>query len=149
MKDEQWKEIQNFKREEFNRPEKMDFDHIKKLDQMRQNLGFSMAITSDWRASSRSTHGQGIATDVVFPTRNTSDLYYLYVEAERHNFSGIGIYPHWKWQGNVIGGLHLDSRPLDDEKYKGRGARWICILKDGKQEYLPFTWENMMRYIII
>jgi hypothetical protein len=144
MKDQDWKKLKHFNKSEFNHPEKMDLEHLIKLDKMRQNIGFPIIVTSDYRANDSGTHGEGLATDVIFPTRDLSDLYYLYCEAERHNFSGIGIYPHWHYNGIILGGLHLDSRPLEN----GRGSRWIAILKDGEQKYIKFSWENMTRYVI-
>lgn len=147
MQNHDWKNIKHFSKSEFNSPEKMSYAHIKRLDKFRDNILTSVNITSDYRESETSMHGKGIATDIVFPKMPLDKLYYLYLEAERHNFTGIGIYPHWYYgsKDNIIGGLHLDSRPPEN----GRGSRWICIMKDGKQVYLPFTWENMTRYVIL
>jgi uncharacterized protein YcbK (DUF882 family) len=142
----EWKKFKYFVKEEFNSPEKMAFAHIKRLDKFRDNIQTPIIVTSDFRESDTSIHGKGLATDIVFPKMNLDKLYYLYLEAERHNFTGIGIYPHWQLDGKIIGGLHIDSRPPSN----GRGARWICIKDEtGKQIYLPFTWENMTRYVIL
>ena len=144
MQKTDWKKFKHFQEAEFKHPDKMSFAHIKRLDSFRDNIKTQVLVTSDWRDSETSMHGKGIATDVMFPDMSPSKLYYLYLEAERHNFTGIGIYPHWVLNGKMVGGLHVDSRPPEN----GRGARWICIKVDGKQEYLPFTWENMTKYVI-
>lgn len=145
MRSFDWKKFKHFKPSGFKHPEKMVYAHILRLDKMRENIKTPIIITSDYRESDTSMHGKGLATDIVFPEMKLDKLYYLYLEAERHNFTGIGIYAHWTLDGKVIGGLHVDSRP----PVNGRGARWICIKDENeKQIYLPFTWENMTRYVI-
>ena len=137
-----WKNIKHFRKEEFNHPKRMAYAHVKRLDKFRDNLGSSIIITSDYRESETSMHGKGLATDIIAP--KITNLFEFYLEAERFNFTGLGIYPHWQLNGNVIGGLHVDSRSPKN----GRGARWICILVNGKQEYITLNQENLQRYII-
>lgn len=144
MEKKDWKSIKHFEASEFNNPKRMVYAHVRRVDRLRQNIGFPILITSDFRDGDDGEHGKGLATDLIFPTLDLDKLYYLYLEAERHGFTGIGIYPHWEYKGKIIGGLHVDSRSPKN----GRGARWICIMQDGKQEYISFTWENMTRYVI-
>jgi hypothetical protein len=67
-----------------------------------------------------------------------------YLEAERYNFGGIGFYVDWKINGELKGGLHLDSRKLD--KY-GRGARWLSYKdENGKRRYISLDRKNLMNY---
>tara|TARA_R110000803_G_C11989469_1_gene321846 strand:+ start:8611 stop:9018 length:408 start_codon:yes stop_codon:yes gene_type:complete len=131
-----WSKLEYFKKEEFNHPEQMDSIHLVKIDILRANIGESIKITSDFREGDDGYHGKGLATDLQCPKIG---LYEFYQQAERHNFNGIGIYPHWNTPG-----IHVDSRPL----IGGMGARWICIKVDGKQKYIALNEDNLKKYIL-
>ncbi len=144
MQKDDWKKLKYFVPEEFDYPSRMSLDHLLKLDTLRACTS-SIIITSDYRPNDNGTHGRGIATDIIFSGKKREELLDLYIEIERHNFAGIGIYPHWKIDGEEVGGFHLDSRPLKS----GCGARWLCILVNGKQEYIALNKKNLLRYPII
>lgn len=131
-----WNEIEYFKKSEFSCPDKMDMNHVRRIDILRANIGESIKVTSSYREGDKGQHGKGLATDLQCPKL---DLYAFYLQAEKHNFNGIGIYPHWNTPG-----IHVDSRPL----VGGRGARWICINLSGEQEYIAMDEENLKKYIL-
>lgn len=131
-----WNDIEHFRPAEFNSPFDMDINHIKKIDILRSNIGQSIKVTSDFRKDDDGQHGKGLATDLQCPKIS---LYEFYLEAEKHNFNGIGIYPHWNTSG-----IHVDSRRLRG----GMGARWICIKVDGIQKYIEMNGENLKKYIL-
>ena len=93
---------------------KVDHDHVKKLQQLRDDLGSSIKITSGYRCPDHnesvggvknSTHVGGFATDIQVKD-NTPDE--VADAAETLGFGGIGRYDTF---------THIDSR-LDE------GARW-------------------------
>lgn len=138
-----WSNIKYFDKSEFSQPEKMNEFHIESLDLFRHNIEKRVIVTSSFRDNDEGTHGNGLATDIMVPDWNGT-LLELYLEAERHGFTGIGVYPHWSFKGKTIGGLHLDSRAPK----MGRGARWIRIDVAGEQAYISLNQENIKRYLL-
>lgn len=95
-------------------------------------------ITSGYRpADGGSQHSQGLAIDIVFDS--SMPLMDIYLAAERLNFNGIGVYPHWRIAGKEVGGLHLDMRGLPV-------ARWMGVLESGKQVYQGLNKSNLKKY---
>ena len=93
---------------------KVDQDHVDKLQQLRDDLGSSISITSGYRCPEHnadvggvknSTHVAGFATDIQVKDLDPDEVADA---AESLGFSGIGRYDSF---------THLDSRA--DE-----GARW-------------------------
>lgn len=116
---------------------RMNRELIEELDDFRDYLGFPLYVTSAYRHLDQGQHGKGNAVDVVCPDIHFFDLY---LKAERFDFGGIGIYPHWFWKrkNNIVGGLHIDKR--------ANHARWLCIKIDGKQQYFGLNYENLIDY---
>ena len=100
-----------------------------------------------------SFHYKALAVDILIVNPQRS-LFEYYLDAERFNFSGIGVYPHWKYGDAQVGGLHLDRRPLIE---RGRSARWLGVKvtkeKDGKsvfqQHYIGFNLANLKKYKLV
>lgn len=144
---ENFKGIKNFKPSEFSEPEKMSPKLLKLLDALRDYLGRPIVITSstEGKHSKNSQHYLGKAVDIIVPNYRGS-LLSLYLLVERFNFTGIGLYPDWKYNGKRIGGLHLDVRDEINEQ----GARWIGKLqRDGSQKYLPLTTATLVKTRIV
>lgn len=91
------------------------------------------------------------ATDIVIPDYEKSP-FDLILDATRFGFTGLGYYPHWKFNGKTVGGLHVDSRPLKwdlDETINYSHSRWMGVLDEkGKQIYIPLTFHNLLKYQI-
>lgn len=130
-------------------PSKMSRDLLVKLDDLRDHLGSPLKVTSGFRIKEGSQHANGFAVDVIAPTLEWN-LHDFYLQAERFGFNGIGVYPHWKINGKVIGGLHLDIRT-------GTSARWMGVMVkrivDGNekyvQEYVGLTSANLKAWGVV
>lgn len=116
---------------------------IDNLKDLQAFIKVPIIITSALRPGDPAEHGRGLALDVMVPTYPGA-LLDLYLAAERFDFSGIGVYPEWRYNGNKIGGLHLDLRAAD------YGARWLGI-KDSKGNnlYLALSSENLRKHGVI
>ena len=132
-------------------PDKMDSELLMKLDDLREFVGMPIFVTSGYRDGDPKEHGKGVAADVVCPNLSILDFY---LAAERFAFRGLGLYPHWSWDGIVTGGLHLDTRNLGTRigthhtEYKG--ARWFCYKDEsGKQIYTVLNKENLKKHNVI
>lgn len=148
---ENWDKLKHFKSTEFVEPAKMKEDFLLRLDEFRDFIKSPQIITFSTNGSHTegSQHYQGLATDNVFPEWKGS-LFGLYLIAEQFGFTGIGIYPKWRYNGNIIGGLHLDYRRL----HNYRGARWIGLRErqeNGNYEnmYYGLSAKNLKKFRII
>ena len=126
-----WKSLKYFKADSkldnWGDPAKMDSFLLMFLDEFREAVGSPLIVTSGYRGGDPAQHGLGRAVDVVAPEWGGS-LFDLYLMAERFNFSGIGIYRDWLYNGKKLGGLHLDTRLiLGSNNAELKGARWTCI----------------------
>ena len=140
MSEQDWKRLKYFNKHEFGAPDKMSKEHLYRLDLFRDKLNTPIKITSDYRHGDSGSHGNGIATDCMFPLIKFEDLFDVFLQAERFDFGGIGIYKGWELKGKMLGGLHLDSRDQLE------GARWICVKENGKQSYYAFTLDNLKKF---
>ncbi len=123
-------------------PAKMDPILLIKLDKLRESAGSQIVVTSGYRAGDPRTHGEGIAVDIIFP-RADFDLFHAYLLAERQGFNGIGVYPHWEFNGYPVGGLHLDIRDKD--------ARWMGVKYTAlsEQRYVPLNRNTLEQYGVL
>jgi uncharacterized protein YcbK (DUF882 family) len=125
-------------------PSKISRDLLLKLNAFREFIGKPIYVTSGYRAgNSSSEHSRGLAVDIVCPG---IPLLQLYLAAERFDFKGIGVYPNWKYQGQIVGGLHLDVRTL----HTPYGDRWLGI-KDykGQNQYLELSAQSLKLHGVI
>jgi hypothetical protein len=136
--------------------------HLFRLYDFRVYLGMPIYVTAGVKTSGhakksyhyRETDNSGnvirqpCATDIIIPDYENSP-FDLIMDACRF-FNGIGYYPHWKFSGITFGGLHVDSRPhgLDaDGTLNYKRAQWMGIIgENGKQRYIPLTFENLIKY---
>ena len=106
----------------------MSDEFMKKLDQLREDMGFPFKITSAYRCPEHpiearkkapGAHTSGRAVDIGV----TGDKAYRLIEgAIELKFKGIGI--KQKGQGRFI---HLDD--IDPDKYEGIPRPWIWSYK--------------------
>lgn len=114
---------------------------VDKVDLFCQEIGSRFIVTSgtggihkaDW-------HSKGLAVDGIpeCVIANPHKLFDCFIAASRMGFGGIGIYPYWRYNGSVVGGLHLDVRPATFTAY------WMGIEDAArKQSYIELTYENL------
>lgn len=153
-----WDKLRYFSRESkvdnWGDPSLIDFEHLKRLDDFRHFVGVPIYVTAGVNTSghsSKSFHypeNGACATDIMLPDYE-GNIIDLTLDALRFGFHGLGVYPHWKFNGEMIGGLHVDSRPLkwdQDETLNYRQARWMGVLRDGKQVYIPLSYKNLLKH---
>lgn len=149
-----WKNLRYFKPtskyDNWGDPVAIDETLLHRLDNFRHFIGHPVYVTSGVRnneSSKRSYHHPvkgACAVDVVIPDYEKT-AFDLVLDAMRFGFNGVGFYPHWKWQGNVVGGLHLDTRKTVND----RSAQWMGVLSpEKKQVYIGLSFLNLMKYAI-
>lgn len=137
--------LKYFKASEFSFPELMCPKFLTKLDHFREFLGSRLIITSSNSGlhCQNSYHYQNIAVDVMAP--DITSLIDFWIAAEKFNFSGIGLYPDWKYIGNIHGGLHIDDRPIINH-----GARWMCKINEKfEKKYFKLSHDNLSELYLI
>lgn len=140
-----WEKLKYFKQtENWGEPDKMDEALLLKLDQLRELVKEPININCGTQGEhvTNSLHYQGKAVDICFPESRKPLIDYYFL-AERIGFGGIGIYPYWRYDNQIIGGLHLDTRSVSI------ASRWIGVMINGKTQYLSFNWDNLKNYKIV
>lgn len=153
-----WEKLRYFKPDSridrFGDPGAIADDLLLRLDDFRHWLGVPVYVLHGVKTQGHSptsyhyVENGACAVDVVVPDYKDSGIN-LVLDATRFGFTGIGYYPHWKWNGVKCGGLHLDTRPLkwdSDETLNYNHARWMGVMKDGVQIYIPLEADNIMAY---
>jgi len=163
--DKTWDKVNRYfrknSRDNWGDTKAIDDEHLLRLYDFRKWLGVPIHVTHGVKTTGHSTKSyhyprkdkEGIlrayATDIVIPKYKSSP-FDLILDATRFGFTGIGYYPHWRWDGVIVGGLHLDSRPLKwdpDETKNYSHSRWLGVLNDeGKQVYIGLSFENLLEY---
>lgn len=150
-----WLALKHFKKygtsDKWGNPDKLDATLLLKLDDLREFMGMPIQVTSGWRENDPREHGKGLALDIVCPG---ADLFSFYLAAERFQFPGLGVYPHWQWDGITVGGLHVDQRVLGvrigSHNTEFKGARWFCFKNESSvQVYTTLNKENLKRFGVI
>lgn len=139
-------EAKHFKKGEFFNYDKMNVELLKKLDLLKEKLNTTVIVTSSnnpaQEHSDKSQHYLNNAVDVVFP-KWTGKLGDMLDAIDQCGFTGIGVYPHWSYNGKKIGGFHLDVRPTKVV------ARWMGVKINGVQKYIQWNDQNLKKYSII
>ena len=136
------------KKEAWGDPLKMEPEFLLELHAARKfiNEPFYILQGTQGKHASKSQHYLGLACDFIIDAPRKHPLDIL-IALERFDFTGIGYYPHWKYDGRVTGGWHLDKRKI--EPY-GFGARWMGILlEDGNQTYVDLSYKNLVKFGVI
>lgn len=154
---ETWEKARYFRpdsNDNWGDPDAISDEHILRLDDFRHFIGVPIIVTagvSHSGHSKRSFHYKengACATDQVIPDYEGTP-FDLIMDALRFGFHGLGYYPHWRYNGKKVGGLHLDCRPLQwdsDFTQNYRQSRWMGVMRDGKQVYIPLTYQNLKKY---
>lgn len=151
------KETKNFKRnskvDNYGDFEKLSPDLLFKAQELRELIDSPLIITSGFRADSLTQHGKGLALDLMAPEYTKQNgLLELYLKAEKVGFTGLGVYPYWKYQGQLRGGIHVDIRELQSGQLN---ARWMGVLindhdpLDRRQQYIELSYYNLRKYKVI
>lgn len=121
-------------------PSKMSSQLLFELESFCKEYGLLPFITSGCGGThiEGSYHYQGLALDVMFPGVTLKELPDLLINVMRYNFTGIGMYSTWKYDGKHIGGFHLDVRPTKTK------ALWLR----GAGDYLPMKFETIKKLFL-
>lgn len=161
-----WQELQYFKRKEnWGDPNKVDPKLLYLIDAYRKEIDIPHYVSScvkyndEYSAHYPNQYGHSEAVD-LFPLlagQHHITLCDCLLVATRYPFSGIGVYPYWRYtrrgaNGDImeIGGIHLDiSTRRVMRPYRSTG-QWIGIpTHGGAKLYLPLTkWELKKHGII-
>ncbi len=137
---DQWATIKHFKPSEaWGDPLAMHFDLLCRLDAWREFIGKEVIIscgTSGIHAKD-SEHYTGEAVDCLVPEMHVLDQF---ISSCRFGFKSIGVYPGWKLNGKVVGGLHLGVR---SRVYM---AQWIGCEVGDDFIYDALTFRNLRAY---
>lgn len=130
MTNEQWAKIKHFKPQggldQFGDPGLMDAHLVTMLDQFREYIGRPCLVTSGTQGihSLNSLHYSGRAIDFVVDCGDRS-RFDVFLELSRFPFTGIGVYPDWKWEGRArVIGFHVDNRAITYTDGRVQ-ARWL------------------------
>ena len=156
--DETWSKLKFFKKDSnvdiWGDTNAINDTLLQRLDDFRGWLGVPIFVTAGVKGTGHATKSFHYATngacavDVIIPDYMESP-FDLIMDATRFGFTGIGYYPHWRWKGEMAGGLHLDTRPLRwdaDGTNNYSHSRWMGVLVDGKQTYIELDFQNMLKY---
>lgn len=113
---------------------------LAELQNLANKVG-DLIVTSGLRTGDPGQHGLGLAADIVVPAY-AGQLLDLYITSERFSWKGIGVYPDWQYNGQVIGGLHLDLRA-------GPPARWMGLGRGKDNKYIALSSENLKKYGVV
>jgi len=163
---ETWNKLEFFRPDsaidKWGDPNEIDDEHVLRLDDFRRYINCPVFVTagvkssghskSSWHYGRKDAQGRWMhkpcATDIIMPEYKKGPID-LILDATRFGFTGIGYYVHWKFADKVVGGLHVDSRPLtwdNDFTLNYSNSRWLGILVDGVQKYIPLTYDNIIKY---
>lgn len=143
----EWNRVKFFKpTDNWGEVERIVPNLVYELDKFRTLVGSPVMITCGTQGTheENSEHYKGRAVDIIVPDRKPSDLLDLALSALRLGFTGVGVYPKWKYNGKVTGGLHLDIREA------AQRAFWMGVpTPDGRQTYVALNRENLIRHGIL
>ncbi len=152
MTEADWAGLKHFKiTENWGEPEKMNRGLIYELDAFRDFISTSLFVVcgTNKHHLADSMHPSGNAVDVMFPEKSLKELFGIFLSATRFKFMGIGLYPGWHYDGNVIGGLHLDCRS------EAHRALWMGVNEPEpisgiiKQTYVSMDPNNLKKYGLV
>jgi len=122
---------------------------IRFLDDLREKANSPIFVSSSNSKGkgihvTNSQHYLGNAVDIIF-TKWSGTFEELIAIIEKIGFTGIGIYPHWHYNGKTVVGFHLDVRPT------AKVARWVGVMNPvtKKQDYIAWSDKNLRKYKLI
>lgn len=139
-----WSVIRFFKKEEWVKdPDKILWDTVLLMDEMRGAVGHAIKINVAWDDGGHASDSSHYATEGRYAS--AVDFYIegmplldQWLFAERFPWNGIGVYPYWRHPG-----LHCDLRLLGSE-HPHLGKRWWQN-KNGVYEPFNQTMLGLLR----
>jgi len=134
--------------ENWGDPKKVSIPLIKQVDKYREALGHRLHISPIEGAVYAEDKGHTEDSwHYIIPGRNNlamaldafpeGDLFRAWILALKFPFSGVGVYPYWKWPAKgLIGGIHIDVRPV------GQFEPEHCWWRDKTGAYRSITKLN-------
>ena len=127
------------------------------LDRFREVLNTPFIVTCGVDTAGHATDSKhyeangACAVDIVIPDIAVIDHLDRIFTAKDMKFRGIGYYPFWQWKGKMVGGFHLDMRPLVG---KLKRATWLGVPKsvftgnasDKGQSYVALDAHNYFKF---
>lgn len=145
----QWDTYKHFSEQEaWGDSSRMSHALLKELDLYREFVRTKITVLCGTQGEHArfSKHPKGEAVDITFLERGDTPLFELFLAAFRFGFTGVGIYPHWKCEGKLVGGLHL-------ERTEGETPRkmWLAVRPnpEDSQVYLPVSRKNLRLYGVV
>lgn len=165
---ETWERVRKYFRpdskvDQWGNPDEISDAHLLRLYDFRHYIGCPIFVTAGVKTAGHSKGSYhytkkdsagrvlqvACATDIVIPEYPETP-FDLILDAARFGFTGIGYYPHWRWNGISVGGLHLDSRPQgldEDGTVNYKHSRWMGVMNEqGKQVYIELNFQNVLKY---
>lgn len=120
---EDFRLIDNFTPKEFEKVggyEHVDAHIVHLADQVRNEYGRPLVLTSAYREGDSGEHGPGKALDLKVLRRDREHYHMLLMACFRFRCGGLGVYDTWR--------IHIDNRSGNI------GARWIEI------DHVEYAW---------
>lgn len=147
MTRQDWESLSHFDAtENWGDPDLMEFEFVSELDALRDFEKTRMVVScgTQGKHARGSLHYIGRAADIVYPDCTWDQLLDRFLTALRFEFTEIGIYPDWRFDGRIVGGLHLGLDDLNPCERKF----WIGVRNaDGGNEYHAMTANNLIRFL--
>lgn len=116
---------------------------LRELDSLRTYLRLPIIITCGTQGfhAKNSWHFKGRAVDFIIPVQGISALDITF-SVFRFNFTGIGVYSSWKYQGKTVLGFHVEiADPIPNKR-----ALWLSINDQfARQSYVQMNEENFKK----
>lgn len=151
MTPSEWKRIRYFgPKENWGDSSLMLFSFVSLLDAFRDFVGFPIVVSKGTQGEhvQTSLHYCGKAADIVFPGKAVSDSFDLFIAASRFDFTEIGIYVGWDYQGNPAAGMHLAFTEHSGNE-PARKRYWIGTSEagtDGTPVRVELSIENLRKF---
>jgi hypothetical protein len=140
----EWKQMRHFgPNEDWGEPSKMDFGFVSELDAFREFLKEALVVThgTQGQHAEGSLHYSGEAADLIYLGRRP--LIDVFFTALRFDFTGLGLYRDWEFNGKRVGGLHLQRAGAQLLQPK---RLWLNVSQDNTKLYLALTAENIINF---
>lgn len=164
-----WQSLKYFSEyENWGNPQGIDPKLLMILDAYRGELGLPLYVSVGQATSGHSEksahypdkNGISYAVDVFplrfdSPSKSLLDCFFL---ATRYPFSGVGLYPYWRYTHpkngiNIVekGGLHLDTSPYRNMPAMRASGHWLGVPggEENKQKYLEVTKWNLRTHCLV